>query len=325
MILYRPFQNNDVPGLATLWNRGLPDRSVVHPLSGHLFDRLVINQCIFDRNGLIVALDQANRVVGFVHAGFGPVELSGPSHKLDHALGTIAMLVTDPDANGSEISLQLVQLALEYLKNKGAKVIYAGGQSPLNPFYWGLYGGSEFGGILLEHRQFHRTVEQTGFEPVSQAILLELDLGKSEVKDPRTLLTRRQYQVFIEEDALLPNWWESQALHGFHPNRYELRAKQGGPTLAEAWTFEMGTELPATDRLTYRGMFHLDVDPGHRRRGLGRLLLSECLKHARSQMIDRFCVQTMSTNVPALALYRATGFSTLSEAILYRQTSGNPA
>ena len=126
----------------------------------------------------------------------------------------------------------------------------------------------------------------------------------------------------LEEDALPPNWWEAQSLLRFHPNKYTVTAKDGGPVVAEAWTFEMGAELPAADRLTRRGLFHFVVVPSHRRRGIGRLLLAECLKHARSQMVDRFCVQTSSTNDPALALYKGAGFSGSSESVLYRLKGG---
>ncbi len=321
VIRYRPFRNDDAPALARLWNQGLPQQHVLRPLSGHQFDTLVISQAIFDRFGLILAEDSDCGPVGFVHAGFGPLDLEGTRHTLDSSLGTVAMLCIDPAATES-IAPELLAIGIRYLRSRGASVIYAGGQAPLNPFYWGLYGGSEFGGILSEHRTFRETVQQAGFEPVSKTTILELDLTAGEIRHPRIFLTRRDFQVKVEEDALPPNWWEAQSLHRFHPNKYTVTAKDGGPVVAEAWTFEMGAELPAADRLTRRGLFHFVVVPSHRRRGIGRLLLAECLKHARSQMVDRFCVQTSSTNDPALALYKGAGFSGSSESVLYRLKGG---
>ena len=71
-------------------------------------------------------------------------------------MGAIAMLVTEPDEEDPELDQGLLLEAERYLRGRGAQVIYAGGQSPLNPFYWGLYGGSEFAGILGTHVRFLR-------------------------------------------------------------------------------------------------------------------------------------------------------------------------
>jgi ribosomal protein S18 acetylase RimI-like enzyme len=322
VIGYRPFRNTDVLTLAALWNDGLPQQHVIRPLTGHEFDALVIGRIDFDRAGMIVAEDENLGPVGFVHAGFGPVDPFGAWHALDHSIGTVAVLVVGPGERAPEVASELLARAIGFLKKAGAMVVYAGGQYPLNPFYWGLYGGSEFAGVLQEHALFHETVRHAGFEPVSATSLLELDLATGEVRDARTILARRQYQVDVEEDALPSGWWDALALHDFHPNRYRVSDKRGGPVLAEAWTYEMGAELPVADHLIRRGMFRLEVDPSHRRRGIGRLLVVECLKHARSQLIDRFSIQTASSNTPALALYRAVGFSLVGESILYRLPGG---
>ena len=42
------------------------------------------------------------------------------------------------------------------------------------------------------------------------------------------------------------------------------------------------------------------------------------MKHARQQMSDLLCVQTSSTNAPALALYGSLGFQPVESATLYR-------
>ena len=77
------------------------------------------------------------------------------------------------------------------MRDRGAEVIYAGGQSPLNPFYWGVYGGSEWSGILSAHETFGRGVVAAGFEPVSTTVLMEADLSAPEPRDPRAMRTSR--------------------------------------------------------------------------------------------------------------------------------------
>jgi ribosomal-protein-alanine N-acetyltransferase len=67
-----------------------------------------------------------------------------------------------------------------------------------------------------------------------------------------------------------------------------------------------------------RALYHLEVEPAHRRRGVGRLLVAECLKQARAQAMDRLLVQTEESNGPALALYRNLGFQACGRSVLYR-------
>ncbi len=65
------------------------------------------------------------------------------------------MLVVDPDRDDEALERGLIETAEAYLRERGASVIYAGGQAPVNPFYWGIYGGSECAGILSSHVAFH--------------------------------------------------------------------------------------------------------------------------------------------------------------------------
>ena len=102
--------------------------------------------------------------MGFVHAGFGPDVPVDPARplELNHELGTVAMLVVEPDLDDRELVLGLISEAERYLRERGAKVIYAGGLFPLNPFYWGIYGGSEGCGVLSGHQPFHRRACEKG-------------------------------------------------------------------------------------------------------------------------------------------------------------------
>ena len=159
MTRFRPFRNGDPPALADLWNRGLPPRGVARPLGPHEFDAFVVGKLHFDAAGLIVA-ERDGRVVGFVPRRLRTrLQPAGPSHQLCCEMGTVAMLVVDPDANDRDLECGLLVAAEEYLRARGATVVYAGGQYPLNPFYWGIYGGSEWAGILSSHAAFHRAVQ----------------------------------------------------------------------------------------------------------------------------------------------------------------------
>lgn len=58
------------------------------------------------------------------------------------------------------------------------------------------------------------------------------------------------------------------------------------------------------------GVFSLEVDPDHRRRGLGRLMLAELLDWGASQGATTVWLHVEDDNRPALALYDGLGFRT---------------
>jgi ribosomal protein S18 acetylase RimI-like enzyme len=317
VIRLRPFRNSDPPALAALWNRALPERHVVRPLSAYEFDSLVCCKLGFERESLIVAEDESG-IVGFSHSGFGPKEPAGSSHKLDTSMGTIAMLAVAPDIHDSSLAQRLVDEAVSLLVRRGAQVVYAGGRYPVNPFYWGLYGGSELAGVLGADSTFHDAVRAYGFVAVSISVFLEIDVSLPEPFDPRVAQVKRSFRVETEEGALLPGWWESLALEPFRPTRFQLTDKQTGHVAASCWTWEIALGMAVEDGYARTGLINLEVEPAYRRKGLARLLISECFKHARTLRSDRLCVQTLDTNLPALALYLGRGFERVEHATLYR-------
>jgi ribosomal protein S18 acetylase RimI-like enzyme len=318
VIRYRPFANSDPPTLVKLWNDSLPEHVAVRPLRVHEFDYHALGLAYFDRAGLIIA-ERDGRILGFVHAGFGPdhpVALTPPL-SLSRDLGTIAMLVVDDSQDPLEVGRSLILEAERYLRERGTQVVYAGGLFPLNPFYWGLYGGSEGSGIVSSHRIFPQLLSSMGYELVSSTVLLEFDLATTEPRDPRSVMIRRQSEVEIHEDALPTDWWENLALSEFHLTGIRLLSRAERTELARARTWDMSWFGRQDSRLRI-GMIGLEVPAEHRRRGYGRFLVGEVLRTAREQGASLVEVQTHSTNQPALALYQSFGFQPIDESHLYR-------
>ncbi len=321
MIRYRPFKNDDVPGIARLWSKSLPEVGVTRPLNAHEFDAFVMSKPFFEAAGLIVA-ERASEVVGFAHAGFGPdLEASGHHHRLDFQLGTIGMLVAEPGPDERAISDGLIHAAEKYLRHRGAKVIYAGGQLPLNPFYWGIYGGSEWAGILGAHVGFHAAVQRASFESVSTTVLLEFDLTRVEIRDPKAAIHRRQTEIRLSEDAGLQNWWEAAAIGEFRPTLYRLLSKADATEFARATTWDMSGFGRNTSRVML-GLVNVEVPADLRRKGYGRFIVSEILRQSKANWTDSVAVQTRSTNLAALNLYESLGFQRVETSTLYRLPGG---
>ena len=317
MIHFRSFRNGDPPALVDLWNRALPDGGAVRPLNVHEFDALALGKLHFEADGLIVA-ELDGRVLGFAHAGFGPIDPDGAAHRLDTSLGTVAMLVTEPEIDDPELELGLFLAAERYLRSRGASVFYAGGQWPLNPFYWGIYGGSEFSGILDSHADFRRAAARAGYEPSATTIVMEADLSEPETRDPRGLLMRRQFRLEAVEDAIPRGWWHALALGLFRPTAFSLVDKMTGRSVASAWSWDIAACTGLGDGRVALGLIDVEVQPDQRRRGYGRHLVAEILRHARARSTDVVSVQTPATNLPALGLYRSAGFVQIDVATMYR-------
>jgi ribosomal protein S18 acetylase RimI-like enzyme len=317
VIRLRAFRNGDPPALADLWNRGLPTRGVVRPLTPHEFDALIVSRLDFDAQGLILAEDD-NRAVGFVHAGFGPASPIERKPVLDRELGTIAMLVVEPGRDDPGLEHELLSAAESYLRDRGAQVFYAGAQYPLNPFYWGTYGGSEGSGPLEGHHSLRRAAAAAGYEPVATNLLLEADLTGPEVRDPRAAVIKRQVRLEIEEDAHPSDWWEALALGTRQLTRFRLHSRSDDRAIAHASTWDM-TAFGREDGRSRTGLIDFAVVPDLRGKGFGRFLASEVIRHARAEWGDVMSVQTAATNLPALALYRSLGFEPVETTTLYRK------
>lgn len=317
MIRYRPFRNADPPALAGLWNRGLPPLGVALPLGAHEFDAMVVDKPTFDPAGLIVAEDDG-RVVGFAHAGFGPAGEGQRPRAEETGLGTIAMLVVDPGRDDEGLETGLIAAAEAYLRGRGAGVIYAGGQAPLNPFYWGIYGGSECSGVLSSHLAFHRAAQRSGYESAANTVLLQADLAQPEPRDPKGVVLRRQTRLEVVDDAVTDGWWEAAALGPFRPTLYRLLVRDGDRELARASTWEMAG-FGRVDGRVHLGLYAVEVAADARRQGFGRHLVGEIIRKARSQWNEVIDVQTDATNLPALGLYESLGFVRVETSTLYRK------
>ena len=79
MIEFRCFRNDDPPKLADIWRSADLGPSAMQPMTSALLEACVFSKPYFDREGLIIAVDDG-RTVGFAHAAFGPAFKPGPDH-----------------------------------------------------------------------------------------------------------------------------------------------------------------------------------------------------------------------------------------------------
>jgi ribosomal protein S18 acetylase RimI-like enzyme len=311
---FRPFRNSDPPRLAEIWREQPPQRGVMQPVTAALLEQFVFSKPYFEPNGLIVALhDQVP--VGFVHAGFGP---NDQQTAIDTDIGTTYVLMLRADQRENALADELLARAEGYLRDRGAKVCYAGGIRPLNAFYLGLYGGSELPGVLASDAVLNAAAVRNGYREIDRVVISQLELASYRPpisRDQRRL--RRELTVCESFDPPLATWWDACTMGAFERLQLSL-AQPGGELLASAWFWDI-EPLASFWAIPTAGMIDLEVIPARRRQGLATFLLGEAFERLRSRGVLRIECQTMHQNAPALALYEKLGFTRVDEGIVYRK------
>jgi len=315
MITYRTFRNTDPPDLVAIWRSRAGQEGLARWVSPDLFEQLVFAKLYFDYEGLIIAHEDG-RPVGFAHAGFGPNESRG---WISTESGTTCMMMVRPDCPQQEVAAGLLERAEQYLRRRGAKVLYGGGMKPLDPFYLGLYGGSELPGVLHTDCLARETFASHGYDEIERALILRRDLGDFEaVIDRRQMQIRRRMVVEVTVDPPTESWWDASVVGEFDLTRFELVPRETAPALARA-TFRSMEPSGTAGVGRAAGLMDLYVDESLRRRGLAVFLLSEAFRQFIRQGILQVEVQATQHNAAALGLFRKLGFQETGQGSLFRK------
>lgn len=311
----RRFKNSDPPALAEIWNRQQPQRGMVQPVSSAVLEQFVFSKQIFDPQGLIVA-EQEGRVVGFAHGSFGSNDAGNGQ---DFALGVTQMLLMHPEFATPDMSRDLLAGSEEYLRSRGAKVLYGGGIPPLDAFYLGMYGGSELSGVLASDPPLNLIFQDNGYEVACESAVMHLELALLKPTISREQRALRQKSQLDHTFSLpIKSWWEANRLGDVERQRFTLSPKRSPETLAsvEFWDIE---PLAASWGIRTSGLWNLFVHEDHRRKKLASCLLSEAFKTLRKRGVSLIEAHTMRENEAAMALYHSLGFTQVDAGYAYRK------
>lgn len=288
MIRYRAFQNFDPPALAEIWRTQPPLPGRVQAVTPPLLEKYVFAKPWFDRHGLIVATEGA-RPVGFVHAGFGA---TADRRDIDTREGTICQLMVAPHEQRGVIAVELLGAAEDYLRRRGAQLVHAGCQFPLNPFYLGLYGGSQTPGVLDSDRQMVELLADSGFRPTRPRSLWRRSLaGFQAPVDRQWMQVRRRFVAAQPIETLPDNWWDACVWAPFDWYRHDLNLPGGGEPVISATLWDIEPLSRSWGRQT-AGLVRLDDTPQARNEGLTSFLLGEAMRMCQSQGYAQFEAQT---------------------------------
>jgi ribosomal protein S18 acetylase RimI-like enzyme len=319
VISFRHFRNSDPPSIVQIWNESFVNRGAYRLRAATLLELCVFSKPYFDPPGLIIAEDEG-KAVGFVHAGFGP---SAAENSLSLDTGIICAIAVRPSHRRQKIGTNLLGHAEAYLKELGAAEVVAGGMRPLNPFYFGVYGGSDSPGFLASDPDAAPFMESLGYRGCATCLLLQRNLENFQpVVDSRFVALRRRYETQLVPQPEIGSWWQSCVLGSFEPVEFRLLDKLSGIPAARALVWEMSSSRQPSPLAA--GIIDLQVRPDIRRQGLGKLLVNQLLRYIQENAFKLAEVQIPENNQIALDLFRGIGFEQVDIGRSYKRLDATP-
>jgi len=311
---YRQFKNTDPPQVLRLWNECQLGRGAATGLHCDEFDELIFSQIYFDPAGLILAC-QEGKVVGFVHAGFGASEDRSWLSTKD---GVICAVMVHPSARQQGIGRELVRRAEQHLRERGSKKIYAGSADPRDPFYCGIYGGSQSAGFLRSDPAAAPFFAKLGYAPCEEHIVFQRSLGAG-AADPvgvRLVNVRRTTRLTALNQEPKSWWWQTRygRLDAMH---LALVPRAGGTPLARISVVGLDRYVN-TWQTRGIGLLGLYVSEANRKKGYGQALLVEVCRRVRDDMVQLAEAHAPKSDAAAIAVLESAGFQPIDSGQVYR-------
>jgi GNAT superfamily N-acetyltransferase len=317
VVVYRQFRNADPPQIVRLWNESGLGRGAALAISCDEFDSLIIAQPYFDPAGVILATTDEGAAIGFAHAGFIADETKS---RLSKKTGVICAVIVDPAHRRQGIGRERVHRAEEYLLQSGAETILAGGADPRDPFYCGLYGGSESAGFLESDVAAGPFFRALGYVPIERHLIFQRTLGPGgpEVMCVRMLNAKRQSKLVAASAYEPKDWWWSTRHGRLDSMHLGLLPKSGGALMAKVCVVGMDLYMNGW-KLRAIGISDLQVTEQQRRKGYGQLLLDEVCRRVREDMIQLAEAHTRETDLGGIAVLKSAGFHQVDAGVVYKK------
>lgn len=317
MLHYRTFRNTDPPSLARAWNAAFTGRGAVRLRHSAPLEHYVFAKPYFDPAGLIVA-EEDGAVVGFAHAGFGP---STDRKRLCTAEGIVCLLGVVPSHRRRGVGTELLRRCEAYLASRGAQAVYAGASVPRNPFYLGLYGGSESPGFLSSDPTAEPFFGRHGYRACETWSVFQLRLNRPlNVLDARFAGLRRGFEVRAQPQTGPIDWWQTAVFGPLELLEFALedKGKRQVVARAEVWEMDGFSQRWGEAAVALAGV---EVQPEARRQGLAKYLLAQTFRYLQDQYFTLVEAHAPAGNDAATALFRSLGFEQVDTGKVYQKMS----
>jgi ribosomal protein S18 acetylase RimI-like enzyme len=313
--LYRTFRNTDPPAVSRLWNLSFTERGAVAFRHTTLLEYFLFAKPYFDPASFWLASTETGEVIGFALSGFGP---SADGQEVDRSTGVICLLCVHPSYRRQGIATELLRRSEAYLNANGCRDVFAGPRAPLNPYTFGLYGGSNSPGFLDSDPLAGTFFLNRGYQVARSCLVLQRPMANPLVIGDGRFASLRQQLEIVGGPLHRVGFWRDAALGPVEVYDYRLRDRTTPRVLASCTLWEMETFSMRWNEHAI-GFVDLQVNADRRRQGLGRFLLSQLLRHLQDQFFSLAEFQIDADNNAALALLQGLGFQHIDTGRQYRK------
>jgi mycothiol synthase len=314
MVSYRFYQPADEKEIVSLWNKSL----LKDPITSNRFRNLVLLDANFDPEGLRLAFE-GQKLIGCVYAVRRLLPMFGTD--LEPENGWIPFFFVHPEFRHKGVGETLMSEAVQFLANQGRKNVFFASYAP-NYILPGMDEEAYQEGFVF--------LQKAGFEKLYSPVAMDRSLlGYStpkDVADLRKLREQEGYSFSIAEDKDLYEVIQF-ATHKFNPD-WGRAIREGvlqGLPLSRILIAREGNNLVGfcinggyegiPDRFGPFG-----VDPAQQGKGLGKILLHECLYNMRAEGLHSAWFLWTSEKSTAGNLYMKTGFEITRRFHVMRKT-----
>lgn len=264
----------------------------------------------FDSKGLFLAFED-EQPVGLAHAGFGP---NVDKSDIDLKIGVISLILIVPTySKPNELASQLLQKCEEYLRGRGAEVIYGGATRTNMPFYCGLYGGSEPIGVDDSEQSSIHAYTQSGFTPHLQTQHFREDLRHFRPKHTlKSIGWINKLTVDFFDQPPLACWFQACSASHYDWIRAVAYSKNKENYLGEV-LFRLSRPMdgitPQTMTPPVAALLGITVEPEYQKKGVATYLMGETLR----RLVNEFHVNQLEAlateeDAPFKQLVRTLGW-----------------
>lgn len=303
MILFRSYQAGDECQLVRLWNQTMQ----VDPITPERFRNLVLLDANFDPLGLRVAVG-GEQIIGAVYAVRRLLPMYGTELEPEH--GWILFFFVDSSYRRQGIGRRLLDEALEFLREQGRSTVFVSSYAP----------GYITPGVDQEaYPEAFSFLQQYGFRTRYSPVAMDYSLVSFRIPDKVVVLKqRREEEGYTFRTALDQDLYEliRFATEVFNPDWGRAIREgilQGLPMssilVAEYENRIVGFCLHGGYEGIRERFGPFGVDPGQQGKGLGTILLYDCLAAMRAKGLHGAWFLWTGEQTPAGQLYKKAGFS----------------
>ncbi|MBU6238583.1 MAG: hypothetical protein KGQ51_12220 [Planctomycetes bacterium] len=279
----------------------------------NLWDHCVLSKLFFEPEHLLLALDENDQAIGFVHFGQGmPGARWGTETLSDQdsrsSFGLIHALCVLPHGDEDRIAHQLILHAVGSMRQRGLLQCMAVGSLTSSIFYLGIAEGDNLMGVLSDDTRTSAWLKRAGFQSNAETECWDLYLDSFRPPvDRQQIAIRRTCSISRILEESHPNWWVSTVLGHCDQSRFHLLAHGPERTEMEVLFWSPDTTIRGVDsNIARMSVPQIATDETNRERMI--CLIAESARQLQQERKRIIRVIAMQDDAPMHILFNRLGF-----------------